>query len=30
MFDRETRNVEALKLDEQRLPPAPSNSGGLF
>jgi hypothetical protein len=29
MFDRETRNVEALELDEQRLPPAPSSSGGL-
>jgi len=28
MFDRETRNVEALELDEQRLP-APSSPGGL-
>jgi hypothetical protein len=29
MFNRETRNVKVLKLDEQRLPPAPFNSGGL-
>jgi uncharacterized protein YhaN len=29
IFDRETRNVEALELNEQRLPPAPFSPGGL-